>query len=233
MWYKIKRIMIWDKQVRPYRYNPWSNTLLYLPLEKDSLDYSGNNISTTPSNITYASLWWVMCANANGSSSKIELSEFFTSWITAGTISFFRYFTWTQFSWAYYNLFYFRTQYCFTWADIRENGSKFDAYIVNGSWDTTLTSNYSNIWKNLILTFWDGKLNAFIDWVKVKTDITCNNNRWPQSWWDTRYVFRWSPVSPGNRWKWWARELLLEKRKRTDDECVNYYNNMKSQLWIS
>lgn len=47
-------------------YIPWtpdaSRTLLYLPLESNVTDYSGNNRSTSPSNISYWTLWWIQTA---------------------------------------------------------------------------------------------------------------------------------------------------------------------------
>ena len=38
----ISKVFLWDTQVRPTGWQPWANTLIYLPLNWDALDYSGN-----------------------------------------------------------------------------------------------------------------------------------------------------------------------------------------------
>lgn len=81
MWYKVKKIYVWTKQVRPYRFNPWSNTLAYYPLNWDIKDYSWN---------WYNGTWNVWTETYHTLSSWIKVAQFSTSWAYATTT-----FNWT------------------------------------------------------------------------------------------------------------------------------------------
>ena len=242
MWYKLKRILIYpdgvtEKQVYPkYEWKPdASRTLLYLPLESNATDYSWNSISTTPSNVTYASLGWVMCANANGSSSKIQLSNisFLPSDATGWTISFLIYWTsrtvWSTYRkalefassnayiWAYYN----------TWNNgIWCNWFNNDGYITDS--DATLNS-----WHLITFTFDSTNCYAYFDGVFKFWWSRYSSN---PIWWKTPdvtwfYIFcnrGWNT----NRWSWWGRELIIEKVKRSAEDVSKYYQRIKAKLWF-
>ena len=240
MWYKVKRIMVWDKQVRPAWWTPdASRTLLYLPLESNATDYSWNSITTTPSNVTYWTLWWVTCAIANWSSSIITFNEILSSWLTEWTVSAFLYADFTRWSSdEYKNILYYRvTNLWMVWIDARytDNKQKLNSYVAN-RWEYYITSNLSYKWHHILMTFDNSSVKYYWDWNKI-WDYTSSTSSvwwyWQWTWWNTRQIFRWNPNTSNNYWKWWCREMIFEKKMWSDDDITTYYNYMKTKLWIN
>jgi len=213
-------------------YIPWtpdaSRTLLYLPLESNATDYSWNSVSTTPSDVTYASLWWVMCANANGSSSKISInSDVIPNWATAGTISAIVYLkSWTSndsrfieynrpnaFFWLNYNSWY--AVYC-----VWQTG-----VVTTKVWEY-------NQWIHMLATFDSSWYEMYCNWVLVNTWSSPSNVWWNPLWVEqNRYIFS-DRDGIHNFWNWWGRELILENKKRSADDVSKYYQRIKAKLWF-
>ena len=58
MWYKVNKRFVGTQKVRPNEWNPWANTLFYIPFKSDSLDHSGNWVTTSGGGtITYLNPW--------------------------------------------------------------------------------------------------------------------------------------------------------------------------------
>ena len=66
----ISKVFLWDTQVRPsytpWPWQPWANTLVYLPLATNSNDQSWNWNNGTDTNITYTD--WKAVFNSSGTS---------------------------------------------------------------------------------------------------------------------------------------------------------------------
>jgi len=234
---KIKRILVrpnWvEEQVYPRSWKPDSSrTLLYLPLESDATDYSWNSVSTTPSNITYWTLWWVNCAIANWSSSIITFGEILTSWLTEWTVSAFCYADIDSVT-NYRNVIYYRvTNLWWVWLDVRYTPSQRMCGYVGSRLDYSITSGMYKSWHHFLMTFNNSTMKIFVDWEKVVDWASVTSAVWWSPWtsWNTRYLLKWNPATTDNYWKWWAREILFEKIMWSDDDVSNYYKWIKNKL---
>ena len=241
MWYKVNKIRVGTQQVRPSWWTPWSNTLFYLPLESDTTDHSWRNIATNPSNITYWTLWGVNCAIANGSSSIITFNEILSSWLTEWTVSVLLYKNYEDTSSDdYKNILYYRvTNMWFVWIDSEYNWwwlnyRRIWWYVAN-RWNAYITSNLSYRWHHLLFTFNNSVAKYYIDGNKISEEASSTSRvwwYWEWTWWNTRSIFKWNP-SANSYWKWWAREIIFEKKMWSESDIVKYFNKIKSQYWIS
>ena len=232
MWYKVKRIMVGDKQVRPsYEWTPdASRTLLYLPLESNATDYSWNSRSTSPSNITYANLWWVMCANANGSSSKISVTPttFLSSSDTQGTMSMLVYGS-SRSSTARQAIEFASST---SWVILRYQTN--DNRTLIGWFDWFRPNPSVNNWHHIVLTFDSSYCYCYIDgeyyWTTNRSiDDTPIWWRSPDVTWFNVFANRsWNT----NRWSWWGRELIFENIKWSAEDVSKYYQRIKAKLWF-
>lgn len=198
-----------------------SRTLLYLPLESNATDYSWNSRWTSPSNITYASLWGIMCANANWSNSKIQVTP---NWFcnynndTYWTISMLVYLRSLATSWAWTKWIEFaiqnKTQFVIWWGWFSEWLNK-RLHVVSVRNKTDWTHKY------------------YINWELSVSETLSDMPRWkwPNSYEQGQYLFcsRWGN---NNRMNWWMRELIIENVLWSDEYIANYYKWIKNKLWF-
>ena len=87
MWYKVKRIMIWqnwtEKQIYPATWHPWANTLLYCPFNNDIIDYSWNSNTITATWTGFADIisWWNKCLKVTDTSWSITWPWTLMAWV--------------------------------------------------------------------------------------------------------------------------------------------------------
>ena len=224
MWYKVKRIMVWqnwvEKQVRPYKYNPNENTKFYLPLKSDILDYSWNSVST--------SWWWTITYQNPWALFTWALSIWYTQTLSNFTV-----------------VGYYKAPNTSTAVNIISQ-----AYIVSGNynwWDMSYNSSQNNTfrieflkpattqvlqqfvynvwstsWHNIIVTVENSSnLKVYIDWVEKITGSV--------SWYNPYSI---NYAIWANSKSIYASEVILENKVRTATEITNYYNLTKSNYWL-
>ena len=223
MWYKVKRILVGTNQVRPYRYNPWSNTVAYYPLTSSTTvnDLSWNSRTLTNSwSVTFWTYKWVDCAYFSWSNYLYNSSVYSNQ--NAITVSWWMYFIAnSQYS---DNVFRWGNN-LWPWVD-RTNNNNFrcspwlSAYIAISS-DTT--------WRHYAFTYswWSTwTLKFYVNWVLIWTYSSATP---PSSSW---IAISRSYNNNEGYFKWWQSNIIVENKVRTDTEVLNYYNKSKSNYWL-
>jgi len=222
MWYKVKRIMVWDKQVRPYRYNPWANTIAYYPLTASSTvnDISWNNLNLTNTNVTFGSYKWVDCGYFSWSA-KLT-ATYVNSWIAC-----------TILCWAYY---------IYSWSTAKNQAlwrwwSNFWPYVNNMDTKKLVCSPWSigsnlwtsdSQWKLIAVTYnWSNTLKMYENWTLVGTNSSATVPTWTTFtvWWDSNETYN-------GRWIWWISNVIVESGVWEQTKIQDYYNKSKSQYWL-
>lgn len=209
-------------------WTPWSNTLLYMPLDNDTADHSGNNIWTTNTGVSIQTYQWVKCWYFNNAHIQVNdnltipSKKTFLCWV---------YCTWT-----------YPSQYDGKIIDIR-----------NSSAIRLLTAWYKNntqcYYFNINETYYNFQTWLKNQWVLISTVDSWSNNTcrimWENlnlSWtlskttsWTSAYINIWNDY---NNWVdryflWWMSELILEAKEWTWTEISHYYDITKWNYWIS
>lgn len=211
---------------KPKWWQPWANTLLYMPLNSTDTytDKSWNNIGTTNYSVTFWTNYWVDCGYFNGSSAHIQINPF--SIPAASTILVWFYRAWLN----------------------ESDGKIFDArsprHIIavnSSSWEYTfwyLGSTAILSWKLIqnqrclccLKTNWsNGKL--IILWNNVNTTVSISVS---VSTGTPSYINIWNEYNnAANRhFLWWLSNIIVENRERTDQEVTDYYNLTKANYWL-
>lgn len=215
---------------------PWANTLLYLPLQTDAIDQSGNNRWTYDTWVTYTTVWWV--ASANFSWWKVTITnDFINTSLSEKTISAWVY---TNFAAANNDMYIF---YCceysngFTAFTFLSWTTYIDSWIwwPNLSLDTPNSSYTQNQWFHIVTTCkdWTNNNKIYINWQQVAQWNGTSNPRWNTSATFNQWVYIWwssnnSELLNGN-----ISEFILEDKARTAQEVSDYYNQTKSLYGIS
>ena len=213
MWYKVKRIMVWDKQVRPYKWSPWSNTIAYYPFSSNATDatwqttlsnswtqdWLGRIFSTT-STLTYS--WTIQYINA-----WVKVNSYPTSWSP-------RQFGIINNIWTWYYLYHDTATYInkkiFVWSD-----SSFNV------WGTVQFQPTVWTWHNI---------SRWYDWTKTICSIdgvtqTLYNGKW-YNFWSTFNI-------TGSSWvDMTISKLIVEKVWWDSTKITNYYNSTKWDYWL-
>ena len=235
MWYKVKRIMVWDKQVRPAGWTPdASRTLLYLPLESNATDYSGNNRTTSATSVTYTTVGWVQSAHVWTTWWIIVSPNDFIShslnyktnsvlvYVTSATSSSRR----VIFECAKQNYYHF-------WWMLSENSTNIQFWS-NWCGSNTVSWTVANSWLHLVQTIWDGYIKFYINWTLVDTQTY---STW-YAWWNrsnsieqNMTIFNDRGWVSDSRWlQWNARELIFENILWSAEDVSKYYNRIKGKL---
>jgi hypothetical protein len=230
---ELKNAYIWEYQEW---WQPWVNTICYYPLNStyNFTDQSWNNrdLSWT---------WWTIQDYNGVSCMYLEWNMYNTSlsWVlTQFTIN------------CYYNLKTTSDHYFLTFWMKNTNWLDTDPWFFMcwdfnwrpngyGFWVQYCTSNSTfgaisigtsassewvlGTWYNWVLT-WDGTtIKLYRDWVLLKTQAwTDNSSR------DTIFFWFWA-----NQTKLYISNAIIETTVRTDSDVLNYYNQTKSNYWIS
>lgn len=240
MWNKIKKIYIGTKQVYPPTWNPWANTLVYLPLNWDALDQSGNSRDGTLPNtwnysweyINWVSwekcfysystaawnntnwIYWTYDATAIGSN-DVTISV----WLKSKTI--------TDTTWYWLGT---ETESWPHWMWIWLTPWSWTYLMIIRFYDDPYTSwTYDNNRHNYIITYNDtNKSKMYVDWVNVPMTTNANasfditSNRF-QLW-----CMRWNSGGSQAYFSRW----IIENKERTATEALDYYNLTKWNYWL-
>ena len=231
----ISKVFLWDTQVRPTWWQPWANTLLYLPLEQDVSDYSLNHYATTSSWVTYTTVWWVQSVHIN-STGWISLT-----WtapdasVTEQTCSIWYYVT-SQTSSSRRCLWEIAKQnVCYTWCVLKENSTNIQYTDENGwvwSW-TTITANQ---WNNVIITCDASARKIYINWTLAWSWTWRNRPRgnYPYSYEQSNTIFNSRDGLSASNWlRWNARELIFEDVVWDAQKVLVYYNATKNNYPVT
>lgn len=232
MWYKVNKIYVGTQQVRPYRFNPWTNTILYCPLKDNINDYSWNHTMTI--NTTS---YWTVAKDSTG-------FYHFTWWYISSEN-----YTWpTQWSMSVW----VKRENKSTWnttlqrwlTNTYKNSSPFYnmGFEFNNSWYTAVwdwaTTYFRDIWWATVnqwelwtMTYSPSEWwKMYKNWVLVDS-FSSNQNLWQYNWptyiWWNTYSSSWRPNPWAQYFKWYLSDVIIESAARTAQEVADYYNKSK------
>ena len=221
--------MVYKKK---WKWKPWANTILYLPLESDVVDESGKGRTTSATSVTFTTVggiqsahvwttWWISVwpswfidysltegtisclVNQSSISWNSVITEFAVSGKCKTSI-------WGSLSWAW--------KFLFGWE------REFSAPTTHSTWT----------WYNVIVTFNKTTAIMYVNGISVATKSQTVTNAWgtwSSSWGQYVLCSRDWP----NAWQslnWNAREIIFEDKIWTAQEVANYYAQIKGKLWI-
>lgn len=228
-------------------WTPWANTLVYLPLDWDALDQSGNSRDGTLSNNQWSYSWeyviwasWKKCFRSYlWASSSYGVSGWRISWNYSSTalwswdrsISIWIKFVWPTVEvsphwigslngwtpWEWFWMFF----------------AVWEFWILRYYDDPYMTPpSFWNTWHNIIVTYSSTNLSSmYIDWVKQ----TLTNN--PASTFNTLWIgyqlWTLRVDTPSQDMEYYMSEYIIESKERTAQEVANYFNLTKWDYWIS
>jgi hypothetical protein len=217
-----------EKQIRPTRFIPWVNTVLYCPLEDDILDHSGNHTMTltTSSYGTVAkdSTWFYYFNGGYITSENYTWPNEVTvsMWLKKETKH-----TSEAWCWAFSGHYKSSHPYHYfaidTWNSDNTHNAEFIIY--NGSARSVTTNAITEwVWTHVALTYsattW---LTAYVNGVSVGTYATTWNitsYSWPTNIWAT---FAYT----NQFYEGYISEVIVESVPRTAQEVTDYYNLTK------
>jgi len=236
-------------------WQPWANTLVYLPLEWDVDDYSWNwnnwvwkewssawtpNYATLSTGKVVAKMNWTW---GTGSSSNVSITipSYQTapktisvwmykcttneSWFNEQNASAWKYFMW-QLAGDWQNWWAFRLTWNYSW----------NPYCWYQCWDWSdsrifAQHNYIWQWQHLVATCDNTNTYYYINWVlKGGLNKVIQSNADFFMW---TAPFEYSSSSPEVRFYWYFSEVILEDIGWTATDITNYYNDTKANYWIS
>lgn len=223
-------------------YQEWepdaSRTLLYLPLESNTNDYSWNNRTCTPTSVTYTTVGGVVSAHVDNNWWILLQPDNFITKTTS---------TWATLSALVYVTSQTSSARRYIWEWAKQNNAQFFSLINNNVsyytiWWGNAVQVSSNSWtviankRNHILYTVDSTAQKlYINWTLAIT--------W--SW--TSYP-RWNPSAVNDQWQyvlcsrfwpnnsqslnWNAREIIWENIVWSSDDVTKYYQRIKAKLWF-
>jgi len=205
-------------------WQPWENTLLYMPFSWNYNDSMGNTVS-----LLYGSSPTYSTTGQGEQYANISNSRLWTTidWVDINT--------WTNSIWLYKTsttvdvIWYYggNTTGQSRWGTgmfinntrltIFEYGWDVDTWV-----DITL-----NAWNNVVFTASNWTTKIYVNGALAATKSKTYNKR--------GNIFRmfYNPYVAVNNYVWWADELIFENKVRTSDQVLNYYNLTKWNYWIS
>lgn len=217
-----------------WKWKPWSNTLMYLPIDSDDTNSTVYDHSWNSKNNT----WYGTASYDTLTSWKKVINLTWSNWIYIDeaiitsqpcTVNVWVYRDWSQNNDA--TIFVEQNWHDEIWIV----ACYYSTNIAGFYWDTSSWRNFSNQFNssdktryNLVLTLWNNTITMYINWEQKS-----------QATWNTP-VFTWVPASSlwfarsvvvdvnyrFMKWKIWA--VILENKVRTLDEITKYYNSTKA-----
>ena len=222
MWYKVKKIYVGSRQVRPKTRNPWANTIFYIPFKSDSLDHSGNQVTTSWwGTITYQNPWALLTSeftiNYTWNPSSFTVSWYFKT----NSVS-----IWWWIIWQAYIIYWRQEWWDLSFNADNNNNSLRIEFMGYPDW-TALPrkETKSNIW----VTSWHYYTLVVENWTMwyVYEDGVLKMSKNVQ-W----YVPRAIDFKMAQWIQLYASEVILENKARTEQEIQAYYNLTKSNYWL-
>lgn len=239
MWYKLKNIYVWTNHVRPSGWQPWANTIAYYKFEWDANDYSWNGHNLTASwNVSYVTNSWASkeVVYLNGSSSSNTtwfVSADFSQQLTPST--FVMWYKAVNNGGSNPLMVIFVQMYKNTNAYARTGvitARSSDNFTIRAYRDFVFNSwvqpDFWWWWHCVVVTVWEWNAKLYLDWeykngtTYTTADIT-----------ETTRIYIWKNDDTGFGYKWWISDTIIENKSRTAQEVADYYDQTKSNYWIS
>ena len=210
---KIKKIYVWQKQVRPadtyHYYTPTANTIAYYPLRDDIDDYSWNWY-----NLAHDS-WWTATYSNN-----MVIS---TDALVYGTAMLPSYWNFTVWCWCYPS----------SWNGIYENDSGWPLwFLCDISWEYKWNFKYWGAWYRLgstaeiawpchiMVTRSGSTFTIYINWQSNGTFSSSGTmNPRPKGF----------GINGFSNWVWW---VIMESVAWSAQDILDHYNYTKTNYWL-
>lgn len=230
----IKKVTIrpwWvEKQIRPDNWwQPWANTLLYMPLNSTDTytDKSWNSRTTTNTNVSFWTYQWVNCWYFNWTSAHIQITPFtFSSELS---LLIWLYPVWYT-SWYDGKIFDARrSSYAFTSRYGLFGETTWISWYIN--WTQTFVTDVSNKRVLFAMTSENGSQTYQVLWDNIDTTTTSSLSF---SSFTPLKINLWNEYDNGapRYYEWWMSECILESKIRTAQEISDYYNLTKWKYWL-
>ena len=228
--HELKNAYIWEV------WTPWSNTLLYLPLENNTDDKSWNNVSVSSAWISYWTAWNKNYAQRTGTASWTYITPSTSILSSIGTwdftVSFFVYPV-SPVSWQKAMIAWYRNQNdsSYPWIQILFTSDNKFFFQLNNSTQMTTSGTFSkNQWHYITITRRSNSVVCYVNWQQTNSAGTSINLGSATNW----YILNRSNYTNQAWNETWARisEVIYEKAWWTQDYVVNYYNNIKANYWL-
>ena len=207
---------------------PWSNTLLYLPLESDIIDYSWKGVTVTNNGVSIdnnqANIWvWYFNWNwylSIPKESNILWNIFTISWY--GKVS----------GRPTYSAIFSTVNSSYWWLTVQYEWTHLFASTATNNWDLIAVGNVftkNNVWENYVLVRNITNWELYKNWVKV----------WSATSWNWNIVQNWNASHIGRNWAssqanitWYLSNFIIESTAWSAEEISDYYNQTKSNYWL-
>ena len=209
-------------------WKPWADTLLYMPLDWDLLDYSWNNNNWTAIwTIQFQTIWNKQYAYFNNNSAIQLITIPVWTWNPSAFTQSCRFKTNSNWRWCMHE-FWSRSNnsrskvwFYDNWYPIQDRyGVGYDLYM----WSVT-TSVLWNTRIHVIYTYNNWNHQFYINW-SLRWTATGNLNI---SWTTYRYIW----TNSGSWYAWYAMsENIFESKVWTQQEISDYFNKTKVDYWI-
>lgn len=226
----VKKVTIWpngtEKQIRPAWWQPWANTVLYLPFKSDLLDHSWNSVSLV----------------TQGSVSIDNATAKFNGWYIYKTWSYGAALPFTVSLWVKFNSIPSSEECCiinsnhysglyYGW-NISLIASNKQIRLETLPWSAVYTgvTAVTNTRYYVTAVIKSGGSILYLNGTQKNT-TTGTPNLQNYLWIGTNYwkgSDLWKQVL-----KWNLSEVVIENKVRTAQEVSDYYNSTKSLYWIS
>ena len=204
----------------PWWWQPWVNTLLYVPMKTDLTDHWPNQLTLTNSWVSLVSsqanidVWFFDGSSYISWTSNLALSWDFHIgvWLKYDTITINFILAWIS----HWGIFYGYDALYGYWV-----GRNMVA------WDTSTSYTFNaDTWYYLSVDRQWTTLALSVNWAEVYS--ATNSNSYNTSWWFQIWNdWTWQFVD------WWMSDLIVESAWWTATENTNYYNLTKANYWIS
>lgn len=220
---QIKKVYLGSTQIRPSKWHPWTNTVVYYPLDTDFNDASWNWYNLTWYNsATIGTLNWVSCLNLTSSNSYLSwVVSWIPQWSQARTNMF----------WIYGNASWQKPAYQYG----QSGSNKADVlFSINPiSWSQYWASMNANIygqwaWHHVAIVIkwsWSAWQELYVDgqlksnWtMTVSTDGT--TLYLGRCTWDNTYL------------NGYLSKFIIENKARTAQEISDYFNQTKDSYGL-
>jgi hypothetical protein len=236
MWYKVNKIRVGTKQVRPETI-PTSWLLWYRPLQSDLKDASWNwkDWSWYSGTGSFGTQWnykWAYVTRASSSPWK-STQHIVTPVVRSSLpISICVWICYTQMSDSYWlwrgsftsqnpNAQYFITQ----WLRSADNKNPY-AVVNNVGYKLSSSAPTANTWYFIVITYDWSSLKYYLNGSLTNTLSSSANNIWD---WAFRFWCAWYDGNEHAYWwtTWYIRHCAIYNRVLTDAEVLQFYNNTK------
>jgi hypothetical protein len=209
---------IFNTEYKSYwEWKPWANTMFYIPFKSDSLDHSGNWITTSWwGTITYQNPWALITDSFYANYTQNPSSFTVSVWCKSPNSS------WNKsiIQQAYIVV------WSYNWWDLIFQNDTIRVEFLKPSQNVVWQQAVSNVWVinwhlvTLTVGNWT-TWNVYIDWELKMTHSV--------SWYNPYQIAYQMGQASTNTYLW---DVILENKVRTAQKIADYYNNTKSNYWL-